>query len=356
MRAAVYYGHHDLRIEEVPDPPDPADDEVVVAVRSVALCGTDAAEWDHGPRLTKPPVILGHEFMGEILAVGRGVADFSMGERVVSGAGVWCGSCAWCKAGRTNLCERYYTLGLTVDGGLADFVRVPAKTLAAVPDELADDAAALAQPQAVALHAVRRSGLSPGQIGVVIGVGGIGAFVVAAAASREPSALIAVDVDPARLDTATLLGATHLIDATKVDVVPALLELTDGLGAHVAIETSGASGTPSIALASVRRGGRAVIVGLQAGPQDLDLFTPVVREIDLVTSLAHVCQEDLPEAIEILARRRIAEIVLGPRITLPEVVPSGLEPLHSGKARGKIIVDPRRTHDGQGSLAGPRTA
>lgn len=340
MIAAVYHGPRDIRIEEVPDPRDPAEGEVVIAVRKVALCGTDASEWDHGPRLARPPVILGHEFMGEVVAIGDGVEGFAIGQRVVTGAGVWCDKCEWCRSGRTNLCERYYTLGLTVDGGLATFARVPAKTLVPVPDGLPDDAAAIAQPQAVALHAVRRSGLKPGQTVVVIGAGGIGAFAIAAAAALGLETLIAVDIDRGRLDTAAALGATHLIDATQADPAQAVLDLTSGLGAHVALETSGAPTAPATALASVRRGGRVVLVGLQAAPRELDLFTPVVREVDLVTSLAHVCREDLPEAVQILATRNVAEVTLGPRIALGVLVPKGLEPLHEGRARGKIIVDP----------------
>jgi threonine dehydrogenase-like Zn-dependent dehydrogenase len=342
MRAAVFHGPRDLRIETVPDPGDPGDDDVVLAVRRVALCGTDASEWDHGPRLTRPPVILGHEFTGEIVAAGRAVSGFTVGQRVVSGAGVWCGSCEWCAAGRTNLCASYYTHGLTVDGGLADFVRVPARTLAAVPDSVSDDAAALAQPQAVALHALRRSGARAGETCVVIGVGGIGAFIVAAAASRGITSLIAVDVDAGRLATAASLGATRTIDATGIDLAAALLDATDGLGAHVIIEASGAAHSPAAALAAARRGGRILLVGLQAARRELDLFTPTVREIDIITTLAHVCREDLPESVAILANTNVAAATLERTIGLADLVPLGLEPLHNRTATGKIVVDPGR--------------
>jgi threonine dehydrogenase-like Zn-dependent dehydrogenase len=342
MRAAVFHAPRDLRIETVPDPAGPGEGEVVLAVGRVALCGTDAAEWDHGPRLTRPPVILGHEFMGRIVAAGPGVDPFEVGQRVVSGAAVWCGTCEWCVAGRTNLCASYYTHGLEVDGALADFVRVPAKTLVAVPDSVSDDAAALAQPQAVALHALRRSGAKAGQTCVVIGVGGIGAFIVAAAASRGITSLIAVDVDAGRLATAASLGASQTINSAGIDLVAALRAATDGLGAHVIIEASGTAQAPATALAAARKGGRVLLVGLQAAPRELDLFTPTVREIDIVTTLAHVCREDLPESVSILTGTGVAAATLERTIGLGDLVPLGLERLHNRTATGKIVVDPAR--------------
>ena len=164
-----------------------------------AICGTDAAEWDHGPVLTKPPVTLGHEFGGVVHEAGAS-AHVREGRRVVSGAGVWCGHCEWCRRGRTNLCAGYWTLGLSAAGGLAEYVRVPAKTLVAVPDDLSDRSAAIAQPFAVALHASALASL-PGSRAVV-GVGGIGAFIVAGAHARGVADLIAIDVDDGRLETA----------------------------------------------------------------------------------------------------------------------------------------------------------
>jgi threonine dehydrogenase-like Zn-dependent dehydrogenase len=287
-------------------------------------------------------VTLGHEFTGEITAIGSGVEGFRVGQRVVTGAGVWCGSCEWCQAGRTNLCASYYTHGLTVDGGLAPLVNVPSKTLVAVPDSVSDDAASLAQPQAVALHGLRRSGAKAGETCVVIGVGGIGAFIVAAAASRGITDLIAVDVDEGRLATATTLGATRTLDVRGIDLASALRGLTGGLGPHVTIEASGSAGAPAAALSAARKGGRVLLVGLQAAPRELDLYSPTVREVDIVTTLAHVCQEDMPESVAILASTNVAAVTLERVIALDDVVEGGLVPLHERRATGKIVVDPNR--------------
>src|ERR1051326_8951807 len=125
MRAAVFRRPRDVRIENVPDLSGPRTDEVVLEVIRAAIWGTEAAEWDHGPVLCRPGVVLGHEFVGRVVAVGPQVSSFHPGDRVVSGAGISCGRCAWCRARRTNLCTDYRTLGLQVDGGLARYVVSP---------------------------------------------------------------------------------------------------------------------------------------------------------------------------------------------------------------------------------------
>lgn len=342
MKAAVYRGQHAVAIESVPEPKAPGPGQVTLHVERAAICGTDSSEWAHGPHLCRPPVILGHEFVGRVVGVGEAVAGLATGDRVVCGAGVSCGACGWCRTGRTNLCAGYFTLGLHVDGGLAELVNAPAAICRIVPAALSNEAAVLAQPFAVALHALRRSGAQPGDTVAVIGVGGIGAFVVAGAAARGISPLIAVDVDDERLATARALGATVTLDVAGKDAARTILEATGGEGAHVVIEASGVPTAPAAALAAARRGGRVALVGLQAAPRELDLFSFTVREVDVVTTLAHVCDVDLPEALEVLAARDLVPIVVDRVIPLADLVDEGLRPLAERTARGKIVVDPRQ--------------
>jgi (R,R)-butanediol dehydrogenase / meso-butanediol dehydrogenase / diacetyl reductase len=340
VKAAVYHGPHDIRIESVPDPSEPGAGEVVLEIVRAAICGTDSAEWDHGPLLARPPVVLGHEFVGKVVAVGDRVQGLTFGDRVVSGAGVSCGECEWCRAGRTNLCARYYTLGFHVNGGLAEFVTTPAAICRRVPETASHDAAAMAQPLAVALHAVRRSGVSEGQACAVIGVGGIGAFIIAGAAARGAAPLIAVDLDDSRLETARRLGAHQTLNVRGRDMAASILAATGGEGPHVTIEASGAPHAPAAALAATRRGGRVLLVGLQAAPRELDLFSFTMREIDMSTTLAHVCDADLPESLDLLARTNLADVVLDRVIPLDLLVDEGIRPLHERTAEGKIVVDP----------------
>ena len=215
MKAAVFHGPRDVRIENVPDPSAPAPDEVVLEVIRAAICGTDASEWDHGPILCRPGVVLGHEFVGRVTDVGSGVTGLRVDDRVVSGAGISCGQCAWCLRGRTNLCAEYRTLGLQVDGGLAEYVTSPAAICRSVPEACDDDAAAMAQPLAVALHALSRVAQRPDESVAVIGAGGIGSFVIAGAShAASEGRVVAIDVDASRLATASALGASQTADAS----------------------------------------------------------------------------------------------------------------------------------------------
>jgi len=341
VRAAVFHGARDVRVETVPDPHPPAADEVVLEVLRAAICGTDAAEWDHGPVLCRPGVVLGHEFVGRVAALGEDVTSYSVGDRVVSGAGISCGHCVWCLRGRTNLCAEYRTLGLQVDGGLAEYVTSPASICRRVPETCDDDAAAMTQPLAVALHALSRVALRPDETVAVIGAGGIGSFIVAGAAHRAVEGrVVAVDIDAERLATASALGASESADATGRDLAELLLELSDGIGFEVVIEASGAPHAPAAAIASARRGGRVLLVGLHGAPRELELTQTIVREVDIVTTVAHVCDSDIPAALDLLAGSDVAAVTAGPRIPLDVLVDDGLRPLAEQHASGKILVRP----------------
>jgi (R,R)-butanediol dehydrogenase/meso-butanediol dehydrogenase/diacetyl reductase len=341
MRAAVFHGPRDVRIENVPDPAVPAPREVVLEVTRAAICGTDASEWDHGPVLCRPGVVLGHEFVGCVVALGEDVRGLRVGDRVVSGAGISCGHCAWCLSKRTNLCAEYRTLGLQVDGGLAEYVTSPAAICYPVPDTCEDDAAAMTQPLAVALHALSRVSQGAGDAVAVIGAGGIGSFILAGAARRGVEGrVVAIDIDDERLATARALGAGETANATGKDLAELLLELTDGVGFDIVIEASGAPHAPSAAIAGTRRGGRVLLVGLHAAPRPIDLTGMILREVDICTTVAHVCDADIPAALELLAGSDVAAVTVGPTIPLDALVEDGLQPLAERRATGKILVTP----------------
>ncbi len=215
MRAAVYHGPGDVRVEDVPEP-TPGPGEVLLEVLRSGMCGTDATEWSKGPKafpLTSPhpvtghvgPMVLGHEFVGRVLEAAPG-GRHAVGDLVASGAGVWCGRCDRCLEGRTNICRRYFTLGLSTHGAMSERVAVADRTLTAVPATLSVDHAGLAQPVAVGLHAARRAGVAPGDRVVVIGAGAIGSFVLAGLRSLGPADITVVDFAGDRLERATAAG------------------------------------------------------------------------------------------------------------------------------------------------------
>ncbi len=348
MRAAVLYSPGDLRIEDR-DVPVPGAGQALVRVTLNGLCGTDVTEYTKGPMMVPlttrhpgsghlGPTVLGHEFIGEVVGAGDGAQDW-IGRRVASGAGVSCGTCRACLRGRTNLCEHYYTLGLSTDGALAEFVAVPVTTLREIPDGCPDVEAALAQPLAVGLHAVSRSGLQPGDSVLLIGAGAIGSFVLAGLAGHD-GRVIAVDVDAARLECAAELGATETCLVTVEDPVAGLADLLPR-GADVVIECSGVPGAAQRAVQLTAMGGTVLLVGLTKAPQELALADLVLREITIRTTVAHVCDADLSRALDLLTTRPLSQLLLDRVVSLEEVVTGALEPLAAGALGGKVLVSPR---------------
>ena len=346
MKAAVYYGAGDVRVETV-EAPVVKPGEALIRVTRSGVCGTDASEWKSGPTIfpvnrTHPhsghhgPLILGHEFIGEIVeSEGPG---FTPGERVASGAGVWCGECPRCVEGRTNLCQKYRTHGLNVEGGMAEYVAVPTKTLVRIPDELEDDAAGLAQPLAVGLHAARRAGVQPGDRVVLIGAGAIGTFVLAGLTHLADVEVTVIDFAGSRLERALRLGAARAIAVDGEHFESEIAQLHGSL--DVAVEASGARGQLNRAIGLTRDGGTVLQVGLPTSLQEVDIHQLVFREITIRTTLAHVCADDMPDALRILETTGLAAEMLDSVRALEEL-PAQLDRLATGQLEGKVLFDPR---------------
>lgn len=348
MRAAVYHGSHDVRLEDVPVP-EPGPGEVLLHVLRTGMCGTDATEWSAGPH-TFPvdrrhpvtghlgPMIPGHEFVGEVVETAPGGGRFGVGDRLASGAGVSCGECDRCREGRTNLCRRYYTLGLNTAGGMAEYVAVPESSLVPLPGGLSVDSAGLAQPLAVGLHAARRSGARSGDRVVLIGAGAIGSFTQVGLGYLADVDLTVIDFPGPRLDRAARLGATRTL-AAGPDNAEALVATLGPQTVDIVIEASGAPGQLDHAISLVRNGGTILQVGLPARAQEVDVHSLVMREITVATTLAHVCGQDLAPALEILATTRLADELLDSVRPLDDLGDQ-LERLSTGRLDGKVLFDP----------------
>ncbi len=352
MKAVVLHAAGDIRIEERPEPRAPGCSEVRVRVTRVGLCGTDVSEYTAGPMMTPlktrhpnsrvlGPVVLGHEFIGVVESVGEGSERFAPGDRVAAGAGVWCGSCPWCLRGQTNLCQSYWTYGLSADGGLTQVVTVPESMLHPVASHVSDDNAALAQPLAVGLHAVDRSRGRPGDVVVVHGAGAIGSFVIAGLKAAGAGAIVAVDIDPGRLETAAKLGADVTVDASSTDPLEVVRELTGATLADVCVEASGVPDGLSRVQRLTRRGGTVLLVGLPKGEVSFTANDLILREIDVMTTVAHVCDRNLPTALALLAQRDLASLLVERVVPLGQVVEDAFTPMAGGSARGKFLVDPQ---------------
>lgn len=348
MQAAVYYGPGDVRIESR-EIPQVASNQVLIKVLRSGMCGTDASEYTSGPKIfptsTRHPVsnhlgpfILGHEFIGEIVSVGAEVSGFAVGDIVASGAGYSCGSCDRCTEGRTNLCRSYVTSGLNRDGGMAEYAAIEPSTLELIPAGLSLDAAGLAQPLAVGIHAARRSNAKTGDKVLLIGAGAIGTFVLSGLIHLLDVDITVVDFAGSRLERASRLGATRTV-ATGEGVEDELSKIAPG-GFDVAIEASGAPGQMAMALRLTRRGGTMLQVGLPSKPQEIEIHPVVMSEKTIETTLAHVCGQDLAPALEILNTGPLAQELLEGVFPLTQISEQ-LERLATGKIQGKVLFDPQ---------------
>ena len=356
MKAARYYGPHDVRIEDVPRPGAPGPGEVIVRVELAALCGTDASQYRAAtmvplaqPHLVsgqQAPLILGHEMVGTIVEIGSEVREVTIGQRIVPGSGWWCGECGPCRDGRGNICLHTYLYGIHADGGLAEFVCLPAKMCVPVPDSCRLEAAVMAQPLAVALHALDRADIGPSDVVALFGCGSIGSLFLAVWNMNwgeedfepAPQTLVAVDIDSRRLATAAALDVPLRINASLDDPVLALLQMTGGVGVDIAIEATGNPTSIAQALASVGRGGRLLQVGIPTGPVEIPLGEMVVAEKELITTNGQICQRDLPHALDLLTYTDLADQIDYQLIELDELVERGLSPLAEHRASAKILV------------------
>ncbi|WP_396667607.1 zinc-binding dehydrogenase [Microbacterium sp. R86528] len=298
MLAAAYTGSGTISRLDVPEAP-PSPGEVQIEVAYVGLCGTDLhiLHGNMDARVTMPAII-GHEMSGRIAALGDGVEGWQVGASVTVMPLAWDNTCPACTAGNQHICQNLNFIGIDSPGALQRRWNVPADVLVEVPDTLALTHAALVEPVAVAVHDVRRSDLTAGDRAVVIGAGPIGTLI--AAVAREFGAdVLVIEVDAARREAVAELGFRTL-DPLAEDQVSAVDTWTDGAGADVVFEVSGAAAAVlgATALAKVR--GTIVVVAIHPEPRPLDLQRVFWRELRILGARVYQ-RTDFEKAVELLA-------------------------------------------------------
>ncbi|MCS7238565.1 MAG: galactitol-1-phosphate 5-dehydrogenase [Thermoguttaceae bacterium] len=346
MKALVLTAYNVLAIQEVPTPV-PGEGEVLVKVRACGICGSDVHGLDGSTGRRIPPLIMGHEAAGEVAAVGPGVRSVAVGEAVTFDSTVWCGECVDCRRGRVNLCEKRQVLGVACaefrrDGAFAEYVVVPERIIVRMPPGLSFLEATLAEPLAVAVHAVNRLGEVLGKSVAVIGTGIIGLLAVQVLKVAGCRRILAVDRDQSRLSLASKLGATDLFlvenSSELEEIANKVVERTDG-GTDLAIEAVGLPETVVAAVKVVRKGGVVALVGNLRPEVPLPLQVVVTREITLRGSYASRGEYQL--AVDLLASRKVAAMPLISAVAPLEEGPQWFEWLRSGKlGLLKVILEP----------------
>lgn len=275
MKAAIYHGIGDMRVEECPKPRIRAG-ELLVRVRACAVCGGDLRTFRHGHPKIHPPVILGHEFAGVVAEVGADAPSELMGARIVAAPAIGCGACAYCRAGHTHLCGARETIGFSMDGAFAEYVRIPARAVQLgnvqhIPDDVDDLSAALTEPLACVVNGQEALGIGTGDTVAVIGAGPIG-ILHAELARAAGARVLLLNRSAQRLADVHDMGYDAYIETGADGGVQAVLDVTDGRGADVVIVTAGSAAAMAAGIAMTARMGR---VSLFAGlPQDAPPLPP----------------------------------------------------------------------------------
>ena len=345
MKAAVYYGARDIRIEDVPDP-TPGRGEVLVEVSRNGICGSDLHTYvgSTAASLHVPGVVLGHEFAGTVRALGDGVEGVAEGTHVAVAPIEWCGECWACNEGHPNLCRKLALYGgyrLPLHGGLAPLVAVSRRSVFPVPDGLGVVEAALAEPVAVAVHAVRISPITVGASVVVLGAGPIGLGVLQSAVAAGAALTIVSEPSEARRAVARSCGATAVLDPRTDDLVAAARDLT-GHGVDLVFDTTGVNAALDQGIAALRPHGTFVSVAQWGERAQVDMGRAMAKEINLRFSFTYEPAVDFPISLELLASGAVdAPGMITDHISLDELVDRGLEELlHHSDRHVKILVDP----------------
>ncbi|MFZ5495541.1 MAG: galactitol-1-phosphate 5-dehydrogenase [Verrucomicrobiota bacterium] len=345
MKALLLTAPAKLELVEFPTP-QAGNDEVLIRVRACGICGSDIHGWDGSSGRRNPPLIMGHEASGEIVATGAGVTRWQAGDRVTFDSTIYCGECDYCRSGQVNLCGSRRVIGVSPPeykqhGAFAEYVAVPERILYRLPDGLDYAHAAMVEPVAIAIHAIRRVPITAASATVVVGAGMIGLFIVQALRWAGARRIIAVDLEPNRLALAKELGATDvLLSDARAAVPDEIARLTGGHGADAVFEAVGISPTVPLALRTARRGGAVVLVGNLARQTDFPLQSVVTRELSIFGSCSSA--GEYPLCIDLITR---GIIKVAPMISARAPLAEGAGWFQKLSARGggkyfKIILQP----------------
>jgi L-iditol 2-dehydrogenase len=322
MRALLYADYETMVMADLPDP-EPGAGEVLLKVAACGICGSELEAYKSRSPRRVPPLVLGHEFAGKVVAVGPGVAGFAPGQKVVANSLAGCGACVRCRRGDTHLCADRQLFSMHRPGALAQYVSAPVSALLPWPDGLPAEAAALAEPLGNGIHMARLVEHLRPQTALVIGAGPIGLFAQQALQALLGCRVWVTDLSPERLAVAERVGATTFRAGRDVDLAAVLRDATEGEGADVVIDAVGAEATKRQSLSAARPGGAAVWIGLHQNAVQIDSYDVTLAERQVFGTYA-TNNRDIAEALDLMASGRVDATSW----TTPFPLESGVEAFH----------------------------
>ena len=345
MRAAVFHGNQDLRLEDVPEPRT-GPGEVKLRVLYNGICGSDLHEYYHGPMTTrttphpltgvKNPVIMGHELSGEVVEIGSGIEDLEVGDRVAVEPVETCGTCMYCTSGEYNHCGLLAFHGYNRhSGGLAQLSVVKRSMAHKLPKSMTGQQGALIEPMAISYRTAERCRVEAGQTVAIHGAGpiGIGVFFTL---KRWGVRVIMVDPSPQRREALTRLGVPIVLDPRDGDVIAAIKDLTGGRGADTSVDAAGVPVAFKAALLSTKIGGRLIVVAIHQHPLVVAPFDMLMTEVQ-ISGIA-LSNNTFPSVIEEMSRGTYPTEGWVETIPFEHMLSDGFERLHR-QGGMKILVD-----------------
>lgn len=335
MRAALWLGPEEVVVREVPRP-TVGPHQALVKVAYGGICGTDLMIYLGKHPRAKAPLVMCHEFSGLIVEADQGA--FPPGMPVVVNPLLSCGACSACRRGLSHICQNLGLVGIDTDGGFAEYALVPLHTIRPIPRDLPLGEAALLEPLAVGLHAVRVSDLRPGDVTAVLGAGPVGLLTAQATRLAGARRVFVSERSPRRLALARALGF-EVLEAGRQDVVAAIRKETAGEGVPVVFETAGVAETVNEAAQIARIGGQIVQVGLPKGPVPMDMTPLVFREIRH-TPIRVYREEDFQSAIALAALGAFDLRTPVTHILGLSDLPKGMALAHEANEACKVLIAP----------------
>lgn len=334
MKALVYHGPEDLKWEDIEDV-RPAEDEVLIKVKAVGICGSDVHGFLGITGRRIPPMVMGHEFSGVVKEIGKKVETVQPGDRVVPYPVAFCGECEFCREGKTHICLQKKSFGvLDCNGAMAEYISVPAKLVFKISDSVPYTVASMMEPLAVAYRGVNNAGNIEGKNVLIVGAGTIGMLVLAIVRMRSPGKVFISDLSDSRLSIAGKMGADFTINPSKDDIDDFIKAETNGAGADIAFEAVGASPTVQQAMASLKTGGSAIWIGNSAKMITINMQEIVTRELKVTGTYIYTFKE-FGEVVDLLNKGRIN---VEPVISLTAPLEEGAELFgRLAKAPGPLI-------------------
>lgn len=341
MKALKYMGPNTLEIRQE-DKPTPAKGEVLLRVRGCGICGSDVHGYLGKTGRRIPPMTMGHEFSGEIVGVGSGVSEWKAGDGVIVQPINFCGKCANCNTGFTNMCLNRLFFGvLEENGAMAEYVSVPQKLLYRLPEGCTFYQGALAEPYAVAYGSVKKAGDElRGKNVLIVGAGMIGLCILQMVRLYAPKRIIVSDLSETRLATALKLGADQTVNPAREDALARIAELTDGEMADYSFEAVGVEATANQSIKALKLCGTAIWVGMSQREMQINMQDVVCSARRVLGSFNYTHQE-FGEVVDLLGGGKLAMSELISKVVSLEEAPEAFEALYKRPDDFiKVIVDP----------------